>query len=271
MAKKILLLVTFVAFLVCLNHKMSLQTPHYLGPKDQISTNNLLEEPVFEAIKKINDTNKKIKSLYVPSVRIRVKHQITFGATGKIYFEKEKLYRMTIRSVFGQEMDIGSNSTHFWFWSKRLNPPDLFYAKHEDLDKAMLKTPLNPSWMIESLALNEISTKDIEVGEFNGNWIIKQKRKAARGENVVVATLIAKENPRILGHYLYNNKNKMIASTEIGSHYTIQDMLIPKTMFITWHEEEVTMEWILSSPKINTNINKSIWELPSHLRKIELK
>lgn len=271
MAKKILLLFALMAFLICLNHKVSLQTPHYLGPEDQISTDNLMEKQIFDVIKAINDKNKKLKNLYVPSISIRVKHQMTFGATGRIYFEKEKLYKMTVRSIFGQEMDIGSNDTHFWFWSKRMNPPDLFYARHEDLDRAMLKTPLNPSWMIESLTLSEIPIKDVEVGEFKGNWIIKQKRKAARGEDVVVATLIAKDNPRVLGNYLYNSQGKMIASTEISNHYEIQNVLVPKTMFITWHEEGLTMEWRLNSPQINVNISKSVWDLPSHLRKIELR
>ena len=31
--------------------------------------------------------------------------------------------------------DIGMNQEHFWFWSKRMKPSSLYYAKNEDVGK----------------------------------------------------------------------------------------------------------------------------------------
>jgi len=276
MAKKILLLFVFLVFLACVYTYLTTPQapPNYLSSEDQISITPTPEKQheVFGAIKTINDRNEKITSLYVPSINMRIKQKMTVSTTGSIYFQKEKRYRMTVKSVMGQEMDIGSNDTHFWFWSKRMDPPDLFFASHKDLDKAMLKTPLNPSWLIESLTLGKIHTKDIEVGELKGNWVVLQKRKAARGEDVVVATLISKEqNPQILGNYLYNGQGKMIASTEISNYFDMNGLLVPKTMFITWYEEGLTMEWNFGQPQINLQIPESVWQIPNYPRKIEIK
>jgi hypothetical protein len=276
MAKKILLFLVFFAFLACVYTYLTTPQapPNYLSSADQISTTPTQEKQheVFGVIKAINDRNEKITSLYVPSINMKIKQKMTVNTTGSMYFQKEKRYRMTVKSVFGQEMDVGSNDTHFWFWSKRMDPPDLFYARHEDLDKAMLKTPLNPSWLIESLTLGKIDTKNIEVGQLKGNWVVLQKRKAARGEDVTVATLISKEqNPRILGNYLYNSQGKMIASTEVSNYFDMNGLLVPKTMFITWYEEGLTMEWSLGQPQINVQIPESVWQIPNYPRKVEIK
>jgi hypothetical protein len=276
MAKKILLFLVFFAFLACVYTYLTTPQapPNYLSSADQISTTPTQEKQheVFGVIKAINDRNEKITSLYVPSINMKIKQKMTVNTTGSMYFQKEKRYRMTVISVFGQEMDVGSNDTHFWFWSKRMDPPDLFYARHEDLDKAMLKTPLNPSWLIESLTLGKIDTKNIEVGQLKGNWVVLQKRKAARGEDVTVATLISKEqNPRILGNYLYNSQGKMIASTEVSNYFDMNGLLVPKTMFITWYEEGLTMEWSLGQPQINVQIPESVWQIPNYPRKVEIK
>lgn len=267
MDKKIIFFLVFLSFLACAYTFLTTPQapPNYLSSADQISTVPAQEKQheIFGIIKSINDRNKKLKSLYVPFVNIKVKKDFTVNTTGSIYFQKEKRYRMNVKSLFGQEMDIGSNDTHFWFWSKRMNPPNLFVFRHEDLDKAMLKTPLNPAWLIESLTLGELDDDgEIEVGKLNNNWVILQKRKAARNEDVTVATLISKDSmPRILGNYLYK-QGRMIASTEIDSHYEIEGILVPKTMFITWYEEGLTMEWSLENPQINMQISESIWQIP---------
>jgi hypothetical protein len=276
MAKKITLFIVFSTFLACIYAYMTKPQvpPNYLSSEDQISTSPISEKKheIFATIKSINDRNKKIMSIYVLNIDMKIKQKMTISTTGSMYFEKEKRYRMTVKSIFGQEMDVGSNDSHFWFWSKRMIPPELFYAKHEDLDKAMLKTPLNPSWMMESLTLSKIDEKNIEVGELKGNWVVLQKRKAARNEDVTVATLITKEKtPKILGNYLYNSQEKMIASTEIKDYYNINELFIPKTMFITWYEEGLIMEWNLEKPQVNVKIPESIWQIPNYHKKVEIK
>jgi len=274
MAKKILFLLIFLAFLACVYIYLTTPqaAPNYLSSTDQISPTKQVEKQheIFGVIKTINDRNANVKSIYIPTINMKIKQKMSVSVTGVMYFEKEKRYRMSVKSTFGPEMDIGSNDTHFWFWSKRMDPPHLFYSKHEDLDKAMLKTPLNPSWLIESLALGSLDTKDIEVGELKGNWIILQKRKAARGEDVVIATLISKTNYTVLGNYLYNSQGKMIASTEISNYYETNGVFVPKTMFITWYEEGLTMEWNMGQPQINVQIPESVWQIPNFPQKVEL-
>lgn len=274
MLKKILLFLVFCAFLACVYVFLTTPgtPPSYLATSDQISASKPVEKTheIYGIIQEINERNAKLQSLYVPTISMKLKQKTVVKVEGTLYFQKEKNFRLTVKSVLGQEMDIGSNPTHFWFWSKRMEPPHLFFAKHEDLDKAMLKTPLNPSWLIESMAVGYLDDKDVEVGQLKGNWIILQKRKSARGEDVVVATLINAQNKTIMGNYLYNSAGKMIASSEVLDHYQINGVYIPKNIYITWYEEGVVMEWTMGQPQMNVQIPESTWQIPNMPNKVEM-
>ena len=275
MLKKILPLLVFCAFLACVYVFLTTPgtPPSYLATSDQLSANKPIEKTheIFGVIRNINDRNAKIQSVYVPNINIKLKQKTTAKVEGTLYFQKEKRFRLTVRSVLGQEMDIGSNDTHFRFWSKRMNPPHLFYAKHEDLNRAMLKTPLNPAWLLESMVLGNLDSENIEVGKFKENWVILQKRKGASGEEVVVATLINSKTNTIMGNYLYNAQGKMIASSEILDYYQINEAYIPKNIYITWYEEGVIMEWSIGQPQVNIQIPNNTWQIPNIPQKVEMK
>lgn len=270
-----LLFLVFCTFLACVYVFLTTPgtPPSYLATSDQLSANAPTEKTheIFGVIKSINDRNAKIQSVYIPNINIKLKQGVSAKVEGVLYFQKEKRFRLNVRSVLGPEMDVGSNDTHFWFWSKRMDPPHLFYAKHEDLNKTMLKTPLNPAWLLESMALGNLDSENIEVGKFKENWIIIQKRKGTSGEDVVVATLINSKNNTVMGNYLYNAQGKLIASSEILDYYQINDVYVPKHIYITWYEEGVIMEWTLERPSLNVQIPESIWQIPNMPQKVEMK
>ena len=106
--------------------------------------------PIIEAI---NLKNSKIKTFYCDDIKIKAIKKLTVNLKGKIYFEKDKNFRMFTSSILGKESDIGSNDNQFWFWSRKMNPPALHYAKYEDIYKTRLKTPFHPIWTIECLGI----------------------------------------------------------------------------------------------------------------------
>jgi hypothetical protein len=45
---------------------------------------------------------------------------------------------------------------------------------------------------------------------------------------------------------------------------------VPKTINITWLEENVYMKWELVKPTLNGSINNSYWQMPTNHHKVDL-
>lgn len=242
--------------------------PIYVSPQS-----GLLEEKptsvhyeVYECVKRINEKNSRITSIIADKVKILVWHDIGIAVNGKIAMQKDQFFRLKVSGYRGPEMDIGSNESLFWFWSRSMPNPALYYARHEDLSKTMLKTPLNPSWLMESLSLNEIDMNQVEIVKVQNYWAILQPRNSSLGEKITIATLIDPQRDVIIGHYLYNAEDKLVASTEIKEF----NGDVPKKILIVWYDENVRMEWDIIDPQINVDIDKNYWQLPMMKNKINM-
>ena len=270
--KKFILALAFFGAQACLYWFLTKPrtSPVYLSPTDQISKQEK-PQPVHEIygiIQEINARNAKVQSIYIADMPIKLQQgRMTAIVSGELAMEKDKNFRLKVtHRITGKEIDIGSNSTHFWFWSKRMDPPALHYAKHEDLSKTMLRTALNPNWMMESLSVGNISTENIEIAKFKDFWAVIQSRSGASGEPVTVMTLIDPARKVVVGRYLYNHTGRMIASTE----YQDFSGVIPRKILIIWYEEAITLDWDLSGAQINAGISPAFWVMPEMRNKIDM-
>lgn len=270
--KKLILALVFFGALACLYWFLTKPrtSPVYLSPADQISKqkNPQPRHEIYSIVEEINARNAKIRSIYIADMPIKMQQgRITAKVSGELAMEKDKNFRLKVtHRLTGKEMDIGSNSSVFWFWSKRMDPPALHYAKHEDLTKTMLRTALNPNWMMESLSVGNINMENIEIAKFKGYWAVIQSRSGASGESVTVMTLIDPTQKVVVGRYLYNTNGRMIASTE----YQGFSGAIPSKIFIIWYEEAITLEWDLSGAQINAGISPAFWVMPDMRNKIDM-
>ena len=234
--------------------KQDIQTV-YQPPKP---TNTIqIRQAVPHCVNIINERNSRTQSLF-SDLNISIYEKITHKATARLAYQKNQQFRMITRSIMGLESDVGSNDTYFWFWSKRMNPPILYYARHENLFLAGLKTPFNPQWMRESLGIDIIETKNATF-EINDNIVaVKQIALSPLRELISKIILIDSEHNLIIGHYLYL-ENKLIASTEVIEF----DYDLPKRIQILWHEEKVKMIWEFNNTRTNININPQLWQIPT--------
>ena len=241
----------------------------YIPQKHQFlqkqSPNN---HPLIPIIQEINKRNIKVNN-FQSNIKIRASQKLTVRLNAKMAYEKNKKFRMTINSIVGKESDLGSNENHFWFYSKRYSS-SLFYAKHTDLHKTLLRTPLHPIWIMESLGFNQLATDKIEIVKFKDkHWATIEKRKSTQNQEVSKVTLIDIQRKKIIGHYIYNNQEKMIASFEVKSTIKSGDHYLPKEVMIIWYEEGIFMELNFLNPAINTNIDPNNWQMPN-MNKIDM-
>jgi len=224
----------------------------------------------MKIIEAINTRNASINSVSC-NVDIRATHQFTVKLTAVIRHEKKLRFRMQTNSVLGRESDIGSNDTHFWFWSKRMDPPYLFFGRHENLMKSRLRTPFNPEWLVELLGVGDINYQNAFVVR-NGKLVaILQPKTSTNGEQITKVTLIDPERMVVVGHYLYDSADKLIASAEVESLLTTNTgHIVPRKLKMIWHEEGVLVEWTLRDIRINAPQSPSSWQMPDVRQKMEL-
>lgn len=240
--------------------------PIYLN---QSAVAEIAAEPCLEMIHKINQNQTRFKSLSVHDLKIKFKDKIiTTTGTGKLFAEKEKNFQINVHSFRGQELLAGSNSQQFWFWSRNMRPQALYYAKHQELNLARLKTPLHPLWMLETLNFREIDTRQIYNIPYQNGYLIFQNRISANQEKITKATFI--HNEQIVGHYLLNEHDHLIASAEILNYQKIDNFVIPHKILVNWYTENISMEWELNQCQINQLILPAYWTMPAMNHKIDL-
>ena len=223
-------------------------------------------------INEINTKNNQIQNFNCKNAIVYVWHQgLRLKLDGLIYFEKPMNLKMDVKSILGKEFIMGSNNDEFWFWSKRLNPPSLYYAKHIDYQKTRLKSAFNPLMVMDSLGFREIYTgKEILIKEINENNVSKialvEKTVNSIGQSIGHITLIDKDNKKLLGHLVTDDTGKMIASAEILEYRND----IPYQILYTWYEEDQVMLIELPDGEINTTISNQYWIRPHHNQEVNM-
>jgi hypothetical protein len=225
------------------------------------------EEAILRCVTSINLRSPALRSIVYDQFEITTSEKPGIRLRGFLAYEKEQRFRMTIHSILGQESDIGSNDEVFWFWSRRMKPPALYWARHEDVYKTRLRTPFRPDWMMSSLGVGVIKVgKPSKQGRY---YKMSEHANGIRGKKIMKITLIDPDELRVIGIYLHDYY-QLIASTEIKEVYWIDGFPVPKRIVITWHEEDTQVEWRMSPPRINHNIQDTLWNKPYLQQQIDL-
>jgi hypothetical protein len=223
-------------------------------------------EEVPKIVSEVNKNNAKIITFFCEKVSIQTWNQgMRFRSQGELYYEPTKRFRFCIRSLMGEEADIGSNDTNFWFWSKRSKEPGLYYAKYEDFNHTRLKTPLNPIWLRGSLGFDPVDVKGAKFSDQGNNFVVVHETRNSIGGKIYSYIFIDKENKRIHGLALSDFKNRLLASCEI----TYSDNLLSK-IFYSWNEENRSMLIEFQNVQINKELESGLWDMPSKKPQIDM-
>tara|TARA_Y100000034_G_scaffold120366_1_gene163199 strand:+ start:640 stop:1626 length:987 start_codon:yes stop_codon:yes gene_type:complete len=253
--------------LTCATAYIKVVTPpesQIIKKKDDIQ--ETIEVPIPLLIQQINENNAKIGNI---SCDIEVKiwqNGMRFKVSGDLHYEKHKRFRMKLSSVFGEEIDLGSNDDVFWYWSRRDKDPGLHWANYEDFGKTRLKTPFNPMFMKKSLSLDVIKTDDARIVETERDFIVVYAAKNGSDKPILVSVFVNKEMQRIDGMIVTNMDAKPVASAEIQEYQSG----IPAKILYIWHEEGRALLLELKNPKINVSIPSDKWQMPEHKPKLNM-
>lgn len=217
------------------------------------------QSKIIQLIDEINSQNDKLKTLE-SVVDIEIKGS-PFSLKGYLWHQKDLNFKMVVNSRTNKELDVGSNPALFWFWSRRMKPPALYYASHEDLYKTRLKTPFHPLWLMECLSVGELKLPD-KVLRNEQYILIEETRKSTLNRWVKKKTLIDVERRAVIGHYLVDLNDNGIASAEVLEFQTVGEFLVPKKMKVCWYQENKTLYWTFSNTYTNGQIHPEVWAMP---------
>ena len=225
-------------------------------------------EGMFPIIRSINERNNRIRS-FECDVDMTITVKLKFKAQGYLSHQKDNFFRL-VASRRRVEMDVGSNPDHFWFWSRRMDPPSLYYCRHQFLNNSGLRTAFNPLWMMESLGIGQIDMENVQCHDVRGRRVLSQSRISSRNEPVIKRTVIDLKQNLVVGHYLCDKTGALMASTEVLAFQEVQGHIVPKTIQILWHEENVSMLWQLQNVRVNHIIGPGVWRMPNKNTRVNL-
>lgn len=230
------------------------------------------DSEALHIISEMNDHNAQIKNFSCDTANVYTWHQgLRLKLTGSLYFEKEMNLKMDVRSFVGQEFFMGSNNDEFWFWSRRLNPPALYHAKHADYYKTRLKSAFNPLMIMDSLGFRKIFVEPgiaVKQIEDNGSTKIALVKKTLNsiGQPIGHITFIDKDNKRLIGYLVTDVNGEMIASSEILEYRND----LPHQILYTWYEEDQAMLIELPNGRMNVSLTPNNWVKPRMNNEIDM-
>lgn len=216
-------------------------------------------------IKRLNELNANIQSL-TAEVAIHVKG---IKLNAQIFHEKNINFRMLARSIAGLELDYGSNSKIFWFWSKRFKPPALYFADLTNVHKCNLRDSFSPILATEIFGIHTINEK-CSVSSYANYLAASEVLDIKKDNKLSKVTLIDPDRNVIIGQYIYDQNQKLLISIEIKSFQKTNGFLLPKSMRLVWYEENVSANWEISGYQINPTIEKFRWEKPEIKQEIDM-
>lgn len=184
-------------------------------------------------------------------------------------YDKPSKIRMVIYSALNKEVDLGSNNTHFWFWSNRMKPSALYYATHDKIYQTRLKTPFNPIWIRQSLGLDEIKVEKAYVSQDRNLWYIYTVDKSTLGGPVIRVIVIDQEKKCMVAQHIFEN-SRLVCSSEITEFLYHQGIYLPQTIVSTWYDENVKTTWRMNNPLVNVAFQEQAWALPNNTPQINM-
>lgn len=223
----------------------------------------------FQAIKLIKEASNKslfIKSLESSNILIRTKRSF---AKGSLCYEGDNI-RLIVNSFLGKEIDIGSNSSIFWFWSKRIRPQALYYSNHNDSPNNRLRPVFNKQWVFDCFFFNKFNIDNYKKLDFfllNNSLVVKEKRKVSETDHVFIFTTIDLKDLIVTSKHMYDLEDNALAAV---NYQNFDDNYLPRLVTINWYEENIYMEWEIKEFIINEPIDSNNWNPPNYNLKINI-
>ncbi len=225
-----------------------------------------------EAIEKHNLNAARIQSLEARP-RITVSSASVNGTVdGRMAMERPKNFKLQMLGPMKTPAaDIGSNADEFWFWTKGgrgSKDNAILVCSYDDLERTTLSAAFQPEWVIEAMGLRSISREEAAAmtskqGDTYGTIKLTSVRRGNGGDSLTKETIIDPSG-QIREHRLFQGegpRKRLIAQAEVMEYrpYKVDandSVNLPYRFKLDWMREQLSLDIVLDSPKINPQWNQ---------------
>ena len=224
------------------------------------------EPTVEEVVAHLNGNVDRLHSWRTSGARIRANN---IPLTADLAVEKGQRMRLVVNSVVGTEVDLGSNDEVFWFWAKRNNPPHVFYANHEHLERArqQLQIPFEPAWLLEALSMERFDAEALTLEKHSEPDKCRLVATSAgpTGAPMRKDVVVDLQRGLVLEHSVFNASGFRIARAGLSQHGrdVKSGVVLPHKIQLEWPQAELSLQMIFDKLDINPpSIPQQVWAMP---------
>ena len=187
-----------------------------------------------QIIEAVNANSTRVRQLHADNVRLTIPGQLG-SLQARIDFDRPNRFRLFGETRFtGGELDLGSNDESFWLWAKRIQPPTVFYGRHDQFfqSAAQQVLPVPPNWIIEALGLVYLDPNGThELYGSNGLFEIRTRMPSPRGELLRVLK-IDQRRAWVVEQRLYGANNQELAGARAADfqYDALQNVSLPRRL-----------------------------------------
>ena len=232
-------------------------------PRPRFSTDPQMEEVV-------DHLNRNVTKLHAwQARRVSIRANGIPGLHGILSVEEGQHLRLSVSSMMGQEVDLGSNDEVFWICAKRMEP-SYVYCHHDQIDAARqsLGIPFEPKWLMQALGVAPIDTADLKM------QIDRTGQKARLVQPVVTAHGLPLQKVMqvdlvkgvVTEHSIYDSLGNKIAQARLEDFRMdkASGAILPRRVLLDCPQSQLSLVMNMGDVEINPrSIPAKIWEMPA--------
>lgn len=185
--------------------------------------------------------------------------------------EQPNHFRLMVSTgISGNELDLGSNEEHIWFWAQRMEPKAVMTCRHEEIAAVQdqLPVPFQPEWLMEVLCVSPLQADQAEMHHDPNNRYRVKLVSHHVGESGAVTRKVSTIDLRrgeVTEHELYDAEHRLIAKAELSDYRGFPNTTarLPHHIALTWVEQDLKMNISLNGVEVNPpHLSAEMWHIP---------
>jgi hypothetical protein len=199
---------------------------------------------------------------------------------GVLLVQKPHYFKLTGRSLMGQEVLLGSNQERFWFYVPRMQDA-LMHCSYRDFEtgKVDLPFPFDPDWVLEALGMARVPEDGVKKIEFDDKTgtvrlIEDATLHGQRVKKVTVCYQLGMDRnvPQVKARIVYDERGRVMCSATTKSvtripvnkksNGEVTYATVPQVVKLEWPALETELVIDLGKARINGQLPMESFQMP---------
>lgn len=211
-----------------------------------------------QVIDVVNDNSSRVQSLYCTHGTVSTPGFPALRLS--LAYERPRNLRIRAETaITGPEVDLGSNSEQFWFWMRRMQPPVVYFCRHDRYATSAARqvVPVEPDWIISALGVVTFDPAWQHSGPFPvgaGRIEIRSVQPPGTSpEPMTKITVVDESRGIVLEQHLYNANGQLLGTAKMSKHQRdlAANVTMPRKIEIIWPSTQFELTLEMTDLQVN--------------------